>query len=343
MAHDDPKIKKSRAGNGQVLPEVALTELRSFRDSRKGVNPGPFCYRYRLEDQDLEKSIRRCGILNPLVARREKGAIRMIAGHKRLYVACRLGMKRVPVIFIEKKISDPDAFQISLVSNWKQEISDMDRVVAIRKAIRDFRFRPERVRDTLLPLLGLPAEESFLEYYRKADALEDEIKNLLDRRQIPFKSCALLLRFSPADQKAFARFLDRRAHLTSSQCLQSLEWLGDIVKRDETTLRDILRLKSFRAISEAKSLDPRQRGDLFLAEVRQRRFPGLTAFLKDFSTRSRKITFRAKNLRIEPVASFEEPGIELHARLRNAADVDGILKLLSGSVQELNALLSPVF
>jgi hypothetical protein len=69
----------------------------------------------------------------------------------------------------------------------------------------------------------------------------------------------------------------------------------------------------------------------------------LTAFLKDFSTRSRKITSRAKNLRIEPVASFEEPGVELHARLRNAADVDGILKLLSGSVQELNALLSSVF
>jgi hypothetical protein len=338
MACNDPKMKRLRAGHDQVSPGVALTELRCFQDSRKNLDPSPFCYRYRLEDQDLEKSIRHCGILTPLVARREKGTARMIAGHKRFHAACRLGMKRIPVIFIEKKISDSDAFQMSLISNWKQEISDMDRVVAIRKAIRDFRFKPEWVRDTLLPLLGLPAEESFLEYYRTADSLEDEIKNLLDQRQIPFKACALLLRFLPADQKAFACFLDRGVHLTSSQCLQSLEWLGDIAKRDETTLLDLLRLKSFRAIPETKLLDPRKRGDLFLAEVRQRRFPGSTAFLKDFSTRSRKITSRAKNLRIEPVASFEEPGIELHARLRSAADVDGILKLLSGSVQELNAL-----
>jgi ParB/RepB/Spo0J family partition protein len=56
----------------------------------------------RISDQELEsltRSIREFGLVDPIIARREDKTV--IGGHQRLLAARRLGIKRVPVVFVD--------------------------------------------------------------------------------------------------------------------------------------------------------------------------------------------------------------------------------------------------
>jgi hypothetical protein len=95
---------------------MALYDPQALKISRisKGT---PYCFRYRLRDDALQISVKRFGILMPIVVTNAERPV-VIAGHKRFYAAQALKMKEVPAL-VAKKISLKDAFLLNLVSNWR--------------------------------------------------------------------------------------------------------------------------------------------------------------------------------------------------------------------------------
>jgi ParB family chromosome partitioning protein len=74
---------------------------------------------------ELSDSIRRHGVLSPLVARREDGRYVLIAGERRLRAAAQAGLTEVPVLV--RDLEDPaDALEIALVENLQR--SDLDPI-----------------------------------------------------------------------------------------------------------------------------------------------------------------------------------------------------------------------
>src|SRR3989442_9073339 len=72
--------------------------------------PNPEQPRRHFEDEALDllaDSIRRHGLLQPLVVRRIAGRYELIAGERRLRAARRAGLERVPVIVREARAEDP--------------------------------------------------------------------------------------------------------------------------------------------------------------------------------------------------------------------------------------------
>src|SRR5918996_2202521 len=93
----------------------------------------------RISDQELEsltRSIREFGFVQPVVARREDKTI--IGGHQRLIAARRLGLKQVPVVFLD--LSSEQARVLNLGLNriggtWDQEL--LARLLAELKEVPD--------------------------------------------------------------------------------------------------------------------------------------------------------------------------------------------------------------
>ena len=71
--------------------EIEVAQIRPFRE-----------YPFRVRDDDamheLVESIMRDGVLVPVTVRRTDGAYEMISGHRRLFAAKQIGLKRIPAI-----------------------------------------------------------------------------------------------------------------------------------------------------------------------------------------------------------------------------------------------------
>ena len=80
----------------------------------------------RISDAELEaltKSIRQFGLVDPIIARRGDGLV--VGGHQRLIAARRLGLKIVPVVYVD--VTDEQAKLLNLALNriagsWDQEL-----------------------------------------------------------------------------------------------------------------------------------------------------------------------------------------------------------------------------
>ena len=101
----------------------------------------------RISDRELEsltRSIQQFGMVDPVIARREDNTV--IGGHQRLLAARRLGMEKIPVIFLD--VSKEEARLLNLALNrisgtWDDELlarllSDLDQTPDVDLALAGF-------------------------------------------------------------------------------------------------------------------------------------------------------------------------------------------------------------
>jgi hypothetical protein len=296
----------------------------------------PYGFRYRLRDDALKTSLKRSGILMPILVTDGERPV-VIAGHKRIHAARALKMKEVPVLMVAKA-KPKNLFLLNLVSNWKQGCSEMDRARVLEMATREFHFKENEILSTVMPLLGLAEDKSVLEFYRKAAQFPPSFKDLVEDGQLPLRGIMPFLKFSTSDQVYFAENIGVQLKLTISQLLQAGEWLVDIMKGTGKCLEDLCKGQRLLAGLDTRGMDSRTKADRFFARIKRLRFPGHSLFLEAFEAKRACILRDVKGLRLEPVQGFEEPGFELHARVKNAEELERLLEKLSLKRSLLNSL-----
>jgi DNA modification methylase len=104
----------------QKTPELAITQEPISELHADPANPR------RISDQGLEsltRSIHQFGLVDPIIARLEGKTV--IGGHQRLIAARRLGLKQVPVVFVDLSREQARLLNIALnriSGSWDQEL-----------------------------------------------------------------------------------------------------------------------------------------------------------------------------------------------------------------------------
>ena len=192
-------IPSARAeGPGASLRVVAIDLLDANRRQP----------RRRFDDtgiEELSQSIRRTGILQPVLVTREGGRFRIVAGERRVRAARRAGLSEVPVI-VREGVTDRDHLLLALVENvQRRDLTALEEAEAYRHLKDDFGLTQEDVAERVgkdrttvanaLRLLKLPAAVR--------SALEDGSVSAGHAR-------ALLALPSAADQEKLAKEIVRR-------------------------------------------------------------------------------------------------------------------------------------
>lgn len=109
----------------EKIIEMEIERLRDFRNH-------PFHVKDDAEMEDLKNSIRRFGILSPIIVRpMQDGAYEIISGHRRKHAAKAIGYRKVPVII--RVLEDDDAVISMVDSNLHREwISYSEKAFAIK-------------------------------------------------------------------------------------------------------------------------------------------------------------------------------------------------------------------
>lgn len=106
--------KKELLDQDERVVEIELERLRGF------VNH-PFKVQADSQMIELQESIKKYGILNPLIVRpRQDGTYEIISGHRRKFAAEKIGYRKVPVII--SVLKDDEAVVSMVDSNLQREM-----------------------------------------------------------------------------------------------------------------------------------------------------------------------------------------------------------------------------
>ncbi len=121
------KKKKTVLGKGlsALIPDSEPAETGQndyFQCSIEKIRPNRYQPRLRFSEdelEDLSRSIRVQGIIQPLLVRKDGNGYELVAGERRLRASKMADLKKVPVII--KDISDEDLLEMSIVENIQRE------------------------------------------------------------------------------------------------------------------------------------------------------------------------------------------------------------------------------
>ena len=152
---DEPfpaKRKKMALGRGieALIPEMA------FSDTEDGeylscdvhqIRPNSFQPRMRFKPEELEelsRSIKEQGVLQPLIVRRAETGFELVAGERRLRAAKMAGLSHVPVIV--RDVPDTQLLELSIIENIQREdLNALEEAEAYHRLMTEFGLTQEEV------------------------------------------------------------------------------------------------------------------------------------------------------------------------------------------------------
>ena len=146
------KTKKIALGRGldALIPDIEPIEDRSkeyFQCDIELIRPNRFQPRLRFSDDEMEelsRSIKEQGIIQPLLVREDDNGYELAIGERRLRAAKMAGLSHVPVIV--KSITDSDLLEMSIVENIQREdLNPMEEAEAYNMLITEFDLTQDQV------------------------------------------------------------------------------------------------------------------------------------------------------------------------------------------------------
>ncbi len=150
-------------GMDAIFPGASLEEGKNVREVPvEDVEPNPYQPRKDWDEGELASlaaSIRRYGILQPLVVRKKDGKYQLIAGERRLRASKKAGLKRVPVLV--KEADDRQMLALALVENvQRKDLDPVEKAMAFRQLAEEFQLTQEEMAAMLN--MGRPTIANFI-------------------------------------------------------------------------------------------------------------------------------------------------------------------------------------
>jgi ParB family transcriptional regulator, chromosome partitioning protein len=139
-----PAAQSVGAGAAAAAPALAPSDVFAQVDIDL-IDPSPFQPRTRFREEALEelsRSIRASGIVQPLVVRRIGNRYQLIAGERRWRAAQRAALARVPAIV--RDVRDEMALEMTLVENLQREdLNPVEQARAFQRLTDEFHLTQE--------------------------------------------------------------------------------------------------------------------------------------------------------------------------------------------------------
>jgi ParB family transcriptional regulator, chromosome partitioning protein len=203
MAEKRPALGR---GLSALIPDAPAPPVadRALEIDSDLLRPNKFQPRTHMDDErieELSRSIRANGIIQPIVVRKVEGGYEIIAGERRWRAAQRAGLLKVPVVV--RDVPEDRLLAVALIENIQREdLNPIEEAHAYRRLVDEFHLTQEQIADAVgrdrssvanfLRLLRLPQEVRSnlasgalsMGHARALLALADEVSQLQFARDI---------------------------------------------------------------------------------------------------------------------------------------------------------------
>jgi ParB family transcriptional regulator, chromosome partitioning protein len=139
----------------KIEPSVAGTAIANTL-AISALQAGRYQPRTRMDEsglQDLASSIKKHGLMQPIVVRKLAVAVgsvthEIIAGERRFRASKMIGLEEVPVIY--REVDDQNALALALIENIQREdLNPFEEAQAIKRLIEEFRYSHEQAAESI--------------------------------------------------------------------------------------------------------------------------------------------------------------------------------------------------
>jgi len=96
--------------------------------------------------EELKESIKKHGIIQPIVVRKMANGYEIVAGERRLKAAKEIGLKKIPAII--KSINNEKSLEIALVENIQREdLNPVEQANAFKRLVDEFNLTQQELAD----------------------------------------------------------------------------------------------------------------------------------------------------------------------------------------------------
>jgi ParB family chromosome partitioning protein len=141
-------------GLGALIPEIkedSGTSDRNLNCTIDNIQVNPHQPRTLFNQdkiEELARSIKEKGIIQPLLVKESKIGYELIAGERRLRAAKLAGLAQVPIIV--KNVSEEEQIEYSLIENLQREdLNPIEEAEAYKKLMQDFEYTQQKLSQVL--------------------------------------------------------------------------------------------------------------------------------------------------------------------------------------------------
>jgi ParB family chromosome partitioning protein len=151
MAEKRPALGRGLSALIPEAPAAPATSERALDVDTDLLRPNKFQPRGRMDDakiEDLARSIRANGIIQPIVVRKVDGGYEIVAGERRWRAAQRAGLLKVPVVV--RDIPEERLLAAALIENIQREdLNPLEEAQAYRRLADEFHLTQDQIADAV--------------------------------------------------------------------------------------------------------------------------------------------------------------------------------------------------
>jgi ParB/RepB/Spo0J family partition protein len=288
---------------------------------------------YGSPSRELEESVKRTNILNPVWARdvpESVGNFQLVLGYSRFLAAQKNNISPVPCLVINGDTSDHDLLLANIYDNLShRELNPVEKALALKKSLN--MLGEDRTIGEIMPALGFgPSGEIMHKMIRILD-LESGILSFIAKGSIPPSNAYALLNFEKDEQHSVFDII-QTLKLGVNLQKEFMENLFECSRREGISAGKLLERANFQTILGDSKKPEHARAETMRRELRRMRYPHLSEMEESFDECIRSMK-PAPQVRILPPPFFETGDFSLSVRFQTPGELLKHLEKISAAIR----------
>ena len=153
---------------------------------------------------ELAESIKKYGILNPIIVKPENGKFKIISGERRYRAAKIANLEEIPVI-IKDDLNEKISFEISLIENiHREDLNPIDEAESYEKLIKEFNYTHQQIAN----LIG--KDRTYVTNMLRLLNLTEFVKTQLINGNLTVGHCKVIVNLSEEEKNKICELIIER-------------------------------------------------------------------------------------------------------------------------------------
>lgn len=301
--------------------KISLKKIKS--------NNNYFNYHYwNYPFQKLENSIINFGINNPITLLQKQNELIVVHGFRRIEIAKKLNLSEIHVKIYPEEKSAEELFKGSVLENTvNTELNIYEKCKIIQ--ILNIHF-PNFDKYYWQKLLKLPLDKKYGSTINSILQFPKEWMEFFIDKNVPFKR---IMTFSKIKEiELLSKLLPLNIGLNKME--QIFQFLFEISKRDEVTVKSILDCINYETILKDPSIEKQNIVTILYDKLYNIRYPLQSEYLKKVDTKVKELK-PINNIKIKYDKTFERSGINFILNVNSKNDLQNSIEWLKNNTNKI--------
>ena len=224
--------------------------------------------------EEITESIKRIGLLNPVLLFEYDNKYKIISGFKRVLACKSLCFDAISAfVFESDSISELNAFMIAVYDNISiRKLNIIEKSIILNKLKNYHSLKHNEIIKDFMPIIGLEQSEKLLECYLSLSEIGDDLKEHIVNREVPIKTSSLIASVLKDKLQLISEIIIK-FNLGTNKIKELVNLIDEITERDNIDIKKLRSDLNLDRVIKNERMTLSQKWEKIVSLLREKRFP----------------------------------------------------------------------